>query len=830
MSKRMRKSQKNQIENMLGMLDKAHGAIKKALETGNLEIAFSLLEQCQDSAIQIGGLIEESMGENFATIGMLESYCEQIYQNYELLRQNQSVNPNKIYKSLRKELIRIENSVKSDISLRTVSVFLPYKASMWDSLESVWKAADEDPNCDAYVIPIPYFDKNPDGSFREMHYEGNEYPNYVPITSWEEYDIVAEHPDMIFIHNPYDEFNLVTSVPPDYYAKKLKKCTDNLVYIPYFILNEIEPDNKQAVKGIEHFCAVPAVVYADTVVVQSEKMRQIYIDVMSETMGQNTRKIWEEKILGLGSPKIDRILYTEKENLDIPSEWLKIIEKPDGNRKKVIFYNTSVSALLQHSEKMLEKMMDVFQFFKSSQNELSLLWRPHPLIRATIESMRPQLWLAYEQIVEQYRAEGWGIYDDTADVDRAIAISDIYYGDPSSLVQMYERTGKPIILQHVNSVMLKSIMGKECNIGKLFGDKIVNLHYKSYVRAGDKLFFSEAFFNGLFQMDLRNFSVRFICHFSNEQISRILLHGGRAVLYKNIIYFFPLCARRVHYYHLTDEEENSIVVPTSDNKEAEAVGIVQRDNKVWMFCDPSKGVFVLNLEDQTITRADALNKLMADYGKVVGVLDIAEEKSIFTYSVKDSVLLEVNLEEVWVKEHKVPVPDITVGAIEYHAEMFYFIDAVSGDVYEWGWRDKQLRKYEACGLEKVLPEGAPFSGCCFMDDDIYMIPCRNKHVMRINRADGIMEKAFDYPQEFQYLESWREDYIPGIMAAGEVVGHEIWFHPYGSNHLLIYDTVLKQTTMRKVSIEAGSMLSAKERIISEAGELCGVKIYQKVTE
>lgn len=151
----MRKSQKRQIENMIELLDKAQDAIRKALETKNIEIALSLLEQCQDSAIQIGSMIEESFGENFVTVGLLENYCEQIYQIYELIRHEQPVNSNKIYKNLRKELIQIENSVKNDIQVRTTAVFLPYKVSMWDSLESVWKTADEDPNCDAYVVPIP---------------------------------------------------------------------------------------------------------------------------------------------------------------------------------------------------------------------------------------------------------------------------------------------------------------------------------------------------------------------------------------------------------------------------------------------------------------------------------------------------------------------------------------------------------------------------------------------------------------------------------------------------------------------------------------------------
>lgn len=33
-------------------------------------------------------------------------------------------------------------------------VFMPYKASMWDSLESVWMAADKDERCEALVVPI----------------------------------------------------------------------------------------------------------------------------------------------------------------------------------------------------------------------------------------------------------------------------------------------------------------------------------------------------------------------------------------------------------------------------------------------------------------------------------------------------------------------------------------------------------------------------------------------------------------------------------------------------------------------------------------------------
>lgn len=450
----MRKSQKTQAEDMISLLWQAHDEIKKFIETGKTEDAVTLLAQCQDGAIQMGNLIERTEGEGFVIIGMLEHYCELIYQIHEELIQEQSVSVdinsiNKLFKNLRKELIRIENSLKYDIKVRIEAVFLPYKASMWDSLESVWIAAHEDPDCDDYVIPIPYYDKNPDGSFREMHYEGNLYPDYVPITPYETFDFAAHRPDMIFIHNPYDEYNHVTSVHPFCYSKNLKQFTEQLVYIPYYILGERDPDDKESVAKIEHFCNVPAVVYADKVIVQSENMRKIYINTMMKLLGNTMgdRSYWEQKILGLGSPKVDKVLNTKKEDLEIPEEWLKFIRKSDGSFKKIIFYNTSVSALLQHNQQMLAKMEDVFRFFDRNRDDIALLWRPHPLIKATIESMRPQLWEAYAKLEQRYRSEGWGIYDDTPDLNRAVALSDAYYGDASSVTQLFRQVGKQHVIQ-----------------------------------------------------------------------------------------------------------------------------------------------------------------------------------------------------------------------------------------------------------------------------------------------------------------------------------------------------------------------------------------------
>lgn len=448
----MRKSQKSQVEDTITLLDKALGEIRKALERKEIELILDLLGQCQEAAVAVGTMIEAEEGEGTTAVRLLEEYCEQLYQIYDAVTQGKPINVQAGCKALRKKLVQVRNSVRNDFKTRTEVVFLPYKASMWDSLESVWRAACEDENCDAYVVPIPYYDRNPDGSFGEMHYEGGLYPEDVPVVNYEDYDLAGRRPDMIFIHNPYDECNYVTSVHPFFYSTNLKQFTDKLIYIPYFVLGEIDPENQEAVKGMAHFCTCPGVVNADRVIVQSENMRKIYINVLTEAMGTDTRKTWEEKILGLGSPKFDKAQGTKREDIDIPEEWLRIIRKEDGSRKKIILYNTSVNALLHHDEKMLEKIRSVLEIFREEKDEVALLWRPHPLIEATIASMRPRLWEGYREIVEKYRQEGWGIYDDTVDLNRAVALADAYYGDGSSVVQLCQSVGMPVMIQNPDMV------------------------------------------------------------------------------------------------------------------------------------------------------------------------------------------------------------------------------------------------------------------------------------------------------------------------------------------------------------------------------------------
>ncbi len=421
----MRRAQKKQAEDFVALLGEAHDEIKKAIDRKDMALAGDLLEQCQQGAIELGNLIEKAEENVFSTITLLQDYCELAYQIYNKMVQGQVVNRNKIHRVLNKQLSLIDESVEKEIPVRIEAVFLPYKVSMWDSLESVWMAADADENCDAYVIPIPYYDKNSDGSLRTMHYEGTQYPNNVPITWYKEYDFEKRRPDVIFIHNPYDDWNYVTSVHPFFYSQNLKQFTDLLVYVPYYSITGNMSEAQMKCRAYYN---------ADYIIIQAEKYRKFFDSDLPE-----------EKLLALGSPKFDRVIRMCNNPPEPPVQWK---EKLAG--KKIYFYNTSINGMLGDTQRFLKKMDYVFRCFHERE-DACLIWRPHPLLESTFDSMRKSLKPVYDQLKIRFIENAVGIYDDTPDMTNTIALCDAYVGDAStSVTSLFGITGKPLLILNNN--------------------------------------------------------------------------------------------------------------------------------------------------------------------------------------------------------------------------------------------------------------------------------------------------------------------------------------------------------------------------------------------
>ena len=412
---------KKQLFSMVDLLDKANKTLEKNLLKKKIdqEELTKLLSDCQESALSMGNLLEELYGEGHEVVGELEAYCETLYQMALSL-----LNPlarRELLSQLNRHIKRLRKGVGEKVSNKLEVVFLPYKVSMWDSLESIWQAADADENCDAYVIPIPYYDRNPDGSFKEMHYEGDQYPDYVPVTDYGSYRFETRMPDIIFIHNPYDNYNYVTSVHPYFYSQNLKGLSDLLVYVPYFSTAGGMSEGQG--KCISYY-------YVDYIMVQAEKFRGFYDPSLPQ-----------EKLQPLGSPKFDRVVRICQNPPEAPGEW-----KEQMVGKKVYFYNTSLGGMLGNTQAFLKKMEYVFKCFEGRE-DACLLWRPHPLLESTFESVRARYKPVFDELKAYFIRNKLGIYDDTPEITNTIALCDAYIGDAgTSVTSLFGIVGKPMFI------------------------------------------------------------------------------------------------------------------------------------------------------------------------------------------------------------------------------------------------------------------------------------------------------------------------------------------------------------------------------------------------
>ncbi len=315
-------------------------------------------------------------------------------------------------------------------------LFLPYKYSMWDSFESIFEAAKEDENCEAYVMPIPYYDKDQEGNFTEIHDESESYPDDVGIISWKDNQIDEIDPDVIFIHNPYDGNNRVTSIHPKYYTNKLV-CKDRVViYVPYYVSYTED-------EGISVFMG-SAGYYTDYVIVQSEWYKEKFeLEMLKHNILNDGNKF-----IVLGNPKYDKIRSLNKYEYPLKDDWKEKLFDESGNKKFTILLDTTLEILLKKREKMLDKIGDVIDFLEKRDN-LALIWRPHPLIEPTLRDMCPELIPTYVKLVDCCKNLNNCIFDDTNDMHTAIAWSDAFMGKYGSMIELYRVTKKPTIMLEI---------------------------------------------------------------------------------------------------------------------------------------------------------------------------------------------------------------------------------------------------------------------------------------------------------------------------------------------------------------------------------------------
>lgn len=711
----MRKKQRQEILEILKILEAAHEAVKHAAEKGCVAEAREMLAECQQAAVAAGTCIEQSEGEGQAAVRILEEYCETLFRIHEELGEG-GFSSDKAYRILGELLVKAEKLIQNDIPVKKEVVFLPYKASMWDSLESVWRAAEDDSDYDVYVVPIPYYDKNPDGSFGKMHYEGSQYPAYVQIIHYDDYDLERREPDIVFIHNPYDECNYVTSVSPRYYSKNLRHYADKLIYIPYFVLGE----------GMyESMCVTPGTLLSDHVIAHSENAKNDYIKYLKECYVQNAVMKAEEaenmlrrKILPLGSPKIDKVINGKREDYKLPEEWKKLLEG-----KKAVLYNTGVSGILNGNAQELKKIKDTIAFF-AGRDDVVLWWRPHPLIGATVQSMRNHLLSEYLEIIAEYKSSGVGIFDDTADLHRAVLWTDMYYGDDSSVIYLYGVQGKPVVMQNIHCLSVDAADRTDAGI-----------RYRISCQAEESVYFFAWEYNRLYRLDPSNGLITAVADAPHEQQMEPSLYSG--MFYdKRLLWLVPSRAHALAAYHLDTGEWEQYELPDrikSSTRIEDTIYMLSSDYGCLWCMDlqerklEKKEICYRQKEKLRISNEYYNSDLYLKDGKIYYLITHTNILAVYDPKCGQAKLLHIGAETNRYQR------------MAYDGSCFYLLPNNKSGVVRWD--GKTVQESDAGSYPKEFSAPFGFLNFAFIDHDIWLFPysgnrilCMDKHTMQITQS------------------------------------------------------------------------------------------------
>lgn len=408
--KAMAKECTNELQRMKEELSTSVDELLRQPE-GDRQHILDLLGGSQQLAVDLGTLLEQIKGEGCAVVGMLEQYCEMLYRIYECIQGEAFSKIGTLMQELSQVMQLFAKELEENILSRKAILFLPVLAKDWDGLHSLWQAAWEDENCDVYVAPLPYYYKDYDSSAKKICYEGTEFPTEVTLLDYKvltpEY-LELLHPEVIIIQNPYDGWHPAISVPEMFYAVNIRRYTDKLIYVPPFTVDEFTKQNAREYANMKYYVTMPGVVYADAVVVQSENMKQMYVEKLTEFAGEDTREHWQERILPTGLLVMDKL---REDVLGVETDETSVTTL---KRRKKLLYGISSSILQEMPEDAHRKIDNNMKLFESYQEE----------IEVTVVHFPEEKIMSASEF-------------------------DAYYGDPMPVMMEFVQAGKPVMIQNV---------------------------------------------------------------------------------------------------------------------------------------------------------------------------------------------------------------------------------------------------------------------------------------------------------------------------------------------------------------------------------------------
>lgn len=413
----------------------------------------NLCVDLQQAALELGNYIEDIKGEGSRCVSILEELCEESYQVF--------TNGADIAKTLA-IVAKLEKVLEEEFLSERLVLFMPFAAKYWPSMEKLHNRYSQMEGVTTKVMPIPYYYKAYDGSFGEEVFDIDKYPTELELLDYKSFNLVENHPDVVVIQNPFDEWNTVFSVSKEYYSKNLLKCTDELVYIPFFKTYDFVWEQGPDYHNMDYYVNVPGIINADKVLLPSDQIKETYIhkllEFANEEGNSELKSLLEKKLI------VDVDIYKDEEIISREEALKQFIKgycndvKADAfeeevRNKKIILYFNSLSIFAQYEEKAVDKIRRCLDVFKSNKDKITVIWISDNMENENAKAFSEELRREISGLQRDYEEYKDGILYAgqirKKDYDLLIKFCDAYYGDPAFGAMKFSLEHKPVMVENI---------------------------------------------------------------------------------------------------------------------------------------------------------------------------------------------------------------------------------------------------------------------------------------------------------------------------------------------------------------------------------------------
>ena len=409
------------------------------LQSRDIEAYAQNIADSQQLAADLGTLIEETKGESrdctVKVIEALQEYCDALFNEYQEVADGKAKDAMTLSSSA---LEKVRETVQEHILERREVLFLPVGAGEWKGMKTLYRESLKETATDVFVVPLPLMKKDIIGKVTMTDEEIAEavgieyYPEGVSYTDWMLYDIRVHCPDVIYIQNPYDERNPCLTVPPVFYASNLRRYTDKLIYIPISKTGEFGVDDVNDRYNMKHYVTAPGIVFADETWVQSGNIREQYVDVLTGFAGEDTKKLWQDRIRAVEG------LYEDS---------AKDESMPVDCRKKLL-YCIGANELAEHGSIFADSLRDKLKTLSEHGTDIHVSVALYPADRSQWRFVDGALSdVVFNYVDTALDDSGFNMIKILPyEADAYASEYDAYYGSPSPFVPAFVMQNKPVML------------------------------------------------------------------------------------------------------------------------------------------------------------------------------------------------------------------------------------------------------------------------------------------------------------------------------------------------------------------------------------------------